>query len=246
MTSNPTNACGSIKQDRAITNVVYHMLRVYYMLQRSNSTILEESPFSNIQLFKALLVEQLKVAGIADPFTPIKSKGVIGEDVLDSMVTRFLTSLTITNVSTSRSTPGVVSVIGSILSQEIIKGVTSIYAPISQWQFFESLDSVAIDPSFMIPTSDEGEANGTTTEEILDELKTMKIFVVGAGAIGCELLKNFALLGAGSSSFNQSRDESSNVADSIWSKAHLSQGGIIVTDMDLIEKSNLNRQLLFR
>ncbi|OCU00116.1 hypothetical protein XELAEV_18005901mg [Xenopus laevis] len=48
---------------------------------------------------------------------------------------------------------------------------------------------------------------------------------VGCGAIGCEMLKNFALLGAGSGS----------------------EGGLItVTDPDLIEKSNLNRQFLFR
>ena len=46
-----------------------------------------------------------------------------------------------------------------------------------------------------------------------------KYFVVGAGAIGCELLKNFAMMGLGK---------------------------IIVTDMDTIEKSNLNRQFLFR
>lgn len=47
--------------------------------------------------------------------------------------------------------------------------------------------------------------------------------MVGAGAIGCELLKNFAMMGVG--------------ADG---------GQITVTDMDLIEKSNLNRQFLFR
>lgn len=48
-------------------------------------------------------------------------------------------------------------------------------------------------------------------------------FQVGAGAIGCELLKNFAMLGLAA------RD-----------------GEVIVTDMDTIEKSNLNRQFLFR
>ena len=48
--------------------------------------------------------------------------------------------------------------------------------------------------------------------------------MVGAGAIGCELLKNFALLGLGCGG----------------------EGGITVTDMDMIEKSNLNRQFLFR
>jgi molybdopterin/thiamine biosynthesis adenylyltransferase len=50
----------------------------------------------------------------------------------------------------------------------------------------------------------------------------MNLFVIGAGAIGCELLKNFAML---------------NLA---------SQGMITVTDPDHIETSNLTRQFLFR
>lgn len=47
---------------------------------------------------------------------------------------------------------------------------------------------------------------------------------VGAGAIGCELLKNFAMVGLGCGP----------------------EGSVTVTDMDTIEKSNLNRQFLFR
>lgn len=54
-------------------------------------------------------------------------------------------------------------------------------------------------------------------------LGALKYFVVGAGAIGCELLKNFAMMGIGATT-----------------------GHVVVTDMDLIEKSNLNRQFLFR
>ncbi|KAK2081973.1 E1 ubiquitin-activating protein, partial [Saguinus oedipus] len=50
------------------------------------------------------------------------------------------------------------------------------------------------------------------------------IFQVGAGAIGCELLKNFAMIGLGCEEGNK----------------------ITVTDMDTIKKSNLNRQLLFQ
>ena len=46
--------------------------------------------------------------------------------------------------------------------------------------------------------------------------------MVGAGAIGCELLKNFAMLGVGT------------------------EGSIVLTDPDVIEVSNLNRQFLFR
>ena len=48
--------------------------------------------------------------------------------------------------------------------------------------------------------------------------------MVGSGAIGCEMLKNWALMG---------------VATSGKATVHL-------TDMDTIEKSNLNRQFLFR
>jgi len=44
------------------------------------------------------------------------------------------------------------------------------------------------------------------------------------GAIGCEMLKNFAMMGV----------------------ATHAQGIIHLTDMDIIETSNLNRQFLFR
>lgn len=49
---------------------------------------------------------------------------------------------------------------------------------------------------------------------------------MGAGAIGCELLKILALVGVGA--------------------GRRGTGEVIVTDMDVIEKSNLSRQFLFR
>ncbi len=54
-------------------------------------------------------------------------------------------------------------------------------------------------------------------------LKKQKWFIVGAGAIGCELLKNMAMMGLGCGS----------------------TGSITITDMDQIEISNLSRQFLF-
>jgi ubiquitin-activating enzyme E1 len=62
-------------------------------------------------------------------------------------------------------------------------------------------------------------------KEFHERLTKMKQFLVGAGAIGCEMLKNWAMMGVGTGG------EGVNLA---------------VTDMDSIEKSNLNRQFLFR
>ena len=58
----------------------------------------------------------------------------------------------------------------------------------------------------------------------MEQIRNAKVFMIGAGAIGCELLKNFAMVGLGSGP----------------------NGQITLTDPDIIELSNLNRQFLFR
>jgi molybdopterin/thiamine biosynthesis adenylyltransferase len=59
--------------------------------------------------------------------------------------------------------------------------------------------------------------------EVQRQIEAQRYFLVGSGAIGCEVLKIWALMGLG-----------------------VGSGAIHVTDMDMIEKSNLNRQFLFR
>jgi hypothetical protein len=63
--------------------------------------------------------------------------------------------------------------------------------------------------------------------ELMIKLKNLSVLVAGAGAIGCELIKNFALLHVG--------EETGG-----------SRGQVYVVDPDSIERSNLNRQLLYR
>lgn len=60
-------------------------------------------------------------------------------------------------------------------------------------------------------------------QELQEKLGKVNTFMVGAGALGCELIKAFALMGVGCGS-----------------------GKVHVTDNDNIEVSNLNRQFLFR
>ena len=56
------------------------------------------------------------------------------------------------------------------------------------------------------------------------QLERAKLFLVGAGALGCEFIKNFACMGV----------------------ATAAEGVVVLTDDDVIEKSNLSRQFLFR
>lgn len=62
------------------------------------------------------------------------------------------------------------------------------------------------------------------------KLEQCRLFMVGSGAIGCELLKNYAMLGVGTAKKTETTQA----------------GSIVLTDPDIIEPSNLNRQFLFR
>lgn len=138
---------------------------------------------------------------------------------------------------------------GGLIAQEAVKAMTGKFMPIKQIFYY---DSIEVLPGFEI-NDDENilesieklaqsekyalsndRLDGIRTivgKEILEKMRKMKILVVGAGAIGCELLKNFSMLEVGSFKSEQKEKE---------------QNGIIVTDPDVIEVSNLNRQFLFR
>eukprot|EP01116_Phalansterium_solitarium_P005095 TRINITY_DN1640_c0_g1_i4.p1 TRINITY_DN1640_c0_g1~~TRINITY_DN1640_c0_g1_i4.p1 ORF type:complete len:1025 (+),score=498.95 TRINITY_DN1640_c0_g1_i4:192-3266(+) len=120
------------------------------------------------------------------------------------------------------------AVVGGIASQEVLKAVSGKYAPIQQWLYY---DAVEILPATELTAADVQPAgtryDGQSTvvgNALQDKIRNLNLFLVGAGAIGCEVLKIFALMGVGTGA----------------------NGQIQVTDMDTIEKSNLSRQFLFR
>ena len=122
------------------------------------------------------------------------------------------------------------AVIGGIAAQEVMKACSGKFSPIQQ---FFNYDAIECLPEDLTPlTVDECAPVGSRYDSQIavfgksfqEKLGNLRYFIVGAGAIGCELLKNFALMGIGAGK----------------------EGELIVTDMDLIEKSNLNRQFLFR
>jgi ubiquitin-activating enzyme E1 len=120
------------------------------------------------------------------------------------------------------------AVAGGIAAQEAIKACSQKFRPMSdpQWLYFDALEAAPRDSgSHCCPQSCRYDGQlAIFGRSLQDVLGRMKVFLVGAGALGCELLKNFALMGVGCGE----------------------EGKIVVTDNDHIEKSNLSRQFLFR
>ena len=119
---------------------------------------------------------------------------------------------------------------GGVVAQEVMKACSGKFTPIAQWLYFDAVECLPDDCSML--TVEECASNGSRYDgqvamfgrTFQQKLASLRYFVVGAGAIGCELLKKFAMLGVDCGKASQ----------------------ILVTDMELIEKSNLNRQFQFR
>ena len=116
--------------------------------------------------------------------------------------------------------------LGGVVAQEIVK-FTGKYTPINQWLLFDFFETVANLGDKVDRTLKNGRYDDQIAifgNEIQNKIEDSNIFMIGAGALGCEFLKNFALMGIATKEGKQ----------------------LIVTDNDNIETSNLNRQFLFR
>ena len=118
---------------------------------------------------------------------------------------------------------------GGLTAQEVLKAVSGKFHPIKQFMYFDALEALPTNfkrtEELCAPTGSRYDGQiAVFGKEFQEKISNVKQFLVGAGAIGCEMLKNWAMIGLGTGP----------------------EGKITVTDMDSIEKSNLNRQFLFR
>ena len=122
------------------------------------------------------------------------------------------------------------AIFGGIVGQEVVKAATAKFHPICQGFYFDALECL---PNKELPLEEFSGASAAGRYEgqvsvfgssFQQRLQSLNVFLVGSGALGCEFLKNLALMGVSSA------------------------GGakLTVTDDDIIEKSNLSRQFLFR
>lgn len=123
-----------------------------------------------------------------------------------------------------------VAFIGGFVAQEVLKACSGKFHPLLQHMYVDVLEALPKEvPS--LPESEFAPVGSRYDGQIAvfgkkfqERIANTREFLVGSGAIGCEMLKNWSMMGLGTGP----------------------QGQIFVTDLDTIEKSNLNRQFLFR
>ncbi|XP_068014108.1 ubiquitin-like modifier-activating enzyme 7 [Melanerpes formicivorus] len=123
------------------------------------------------------------------------------------------------------------AVVGAMAAQEALKAITRKFLPLDQWLYFDALECLELEGAMQL-TEEDCAPRGTRYDGQIavfgaafqEQLGHQKYLVVGAGAIGCELLKNFAMMGLAAGP----------------------GGDLTVTDMDTVALSNLHRQLLYR
>ncbi|KJX93829.1 ubiquitin-like activating enzyme like protein [Zymoseptoria brevis] len=76
-------------------------------------------------------------------------------------------------------------------------------------------------------------------------IKDSRVLLVGAGGIGCELLKNLVCCGFGSG-YTPAQTQGGTQQSGTKAAAPKRKAEIVVVDLDTIDLSNLNRQFLFR
>uniref|UniRef100_A0A8C0ID69 Uncharacterized protein n=1 Tax=Bubo bubo TaxID=30461 RepID=A0A8C0ID69_BUBBB len=111
------------------------------------------------------------------------------------------------------------------------QAITRKFLPLDQWLYFDALECLAVEGASRLTEEDCAPRGSRYDGQIAvfgaafqEQLGCQKYLVVGAGAIGCELLKNFAMMGLAAGP----------------------GGDLTVTDMDTVALSNLHRQLLYR
>lgn len=121
---------------------------------------------------------------------------------------------------------------GGLAAQEAVKAVTAVGAPLRQLLYHNFFEAVPDDLLARDAATDAADAWATTRyadqaafvgAAAHEALQNLRLFVVGAGALGCELLCHAAAIGIGAGP----------------------DGCVSVADADWIERSNTSRQRLF-
>ena len=156
-------------------------LRAIWQFQKENKRLPGESDFAQI------------LAAVKDINEQPKS---LGEYCVDEIDEELIHNAAV--YSRSCLSP-MAAFFGGIVAQEIVK-YTGKYTPLKQWLHYDIFETLPRGPA------DRTTMNCRYDDQILvygrevqEKLTNINTFMVGAGALGCEYLKAFALMGVGCS-----------------------------------------------
>ncbi|KAI9137809.1 hypothetical protein BKA69DRAFT_1127905 [Paraphysoderma sedebokerense] len=121
------------------------------------------------------------------------------------------------------------SVIGGIVAQEVLKACSEKFHPISQYFYFDSFESlptsVPVNEKNCAPLGARYDGQiAVFGSEFHSRIANSKQFLIGAGAIGCEMLKNWAMMGLGTGD----------------------NGCVHISETETVKKRNLTCEFLYR
>ncbi|XP_050996068.1 ubiquitin-like modifier-activating enzyme 7 [Acomys russatus] len=189
------------------------------------------------QAFHALHRFQQLYGRLPKPWDPVDAETVVGlaQDLepLEGTKEESLNEALLRTValSSAGSISPMAAILGGVAAQEVLKAISRKFMPLEQWLYFDALECLPEDEKLLPNAADCHPRNCRYDGQIAvfgtgfqEKLSYQNYLLAGAGAIGCEMLKGFALVGLGVRA----------------------NGGVAVADMDHIERSNLSRQFLFR
>uniref|UniRef100_A0AC35GXP0 Ubiquitin-activating enzyme E1 C-terminal domain-containing protein n=1 Tax=Panagrolaimus sp. PS1159 TaxID=55785 RepID=A0AC35GXP0_9BILA len=225
---------GRAKQVKVPFEVKYKTLEV----SLKDPTFLEwdflkfESPAHLHELFQALYKYEKENGSRPKPFSATDVEGFAKLLPNEPEIPKEFSS--IFSFTSSGNLQPVASIIGGITAQEAMKAITHHTTPLKGFLYIDNVEALPakIHKELENPNETNFKPRNNRYDgqaavfgwDFVEEVQKCSPFIVGAGAIGCELLKNYAMMGIGTAEDSK----------------------IKITDMDQIEVSNLNRQFLFR
>ena len=91
---------------------------------------------------------------------------------------------------------------GGIVGQEVMKAASGKFCPIQQWLYFDAEEALPGNGEKLLAPTETSARNSRYDGQaavlgwsLQERLASLNYLLVGAGAIGCEMLKNFAMMG---------------------------------------------------
>ena len=123
----------------------------------------------------------------------------IEEEQMSSDVTRRIVSQ-LAMGATGQLSP-MAAAIGGIVGQEVLKACSAKFMPLRQWCYFDAVECLPDGAAWPLPAEEYAMTNSRYDGQIAvfgqsfqEKIRAQSLFLVGAGAIGCEMLKNWSLM----------------------------------------------------